>query len=103
MLYLNIKTFFSLTFNLNLTLTNVVFEYRRICRQNRENNYLTLTNVVFEFWAMNIYVVWSNRFNFNKCCIWIRLAKIALARLHNLTLTNVVFEFICLCCRCYSF
>ena len=52
---------------------------------------LTLTSVVFEFECYVIIYV-SDKFNFNKCCIWIEMQRVAQNTEVNLTLTSVVFE-----------
>ena len=53
----------------HLTLTNVVFEFDKKFRISAGFDYLTLTNVVFEFPHSNIYTFKVVLFNFNKCCI----------------------------------
>ena len=53
-----------------LTLTNVVFELQRLSEQYTPDYYLTLTNVVFESDNINNFQRIAI-FNFNKCCIWI--------------------------------
>ena len=49
MLYLNDYTAFQHLHILNLTLTNVVFEFDKKFRISAGFDYLTLTNVVFEY------------------------------------------------------
>ena len=52
----------------NLTLTNVVFEFGKTACPVHCTCNLTLTNVVFEF--VNDENIYDNiKFNFNKCCI----------------------------------
>ena len=41
-----------------------------VCDEDSEYN-LTLTNVVFEFRWYRKYKILHSLFNFNKCCIWI--------------------------------
>ena len=70
MLYLNTPTRLGTILSLNLTLTNVVFEFPYNIFLMFHMLYLTLTNVVFEY-----------NFNFLRC-----------KKHEDLTLTNVVFE-----------
>ena len=71
MLYLNnIVLSLPSPINLDLTLTNVVFEYVTETEEGIKPLYLTLTNVVFEFSTVTI-ICKKIKFNFNKCCIWI--------------------------------
>ena len=54
---------------------------------------LTLTRVVFEFCYQPRIWIKSNRFNFNKSCIWIEIFGEVKKGDWNLTLTRVVFEY----------
>ena len=54
--------------------------------------YLTLTSVVFEPNIISWSRLISNKFNFNKCCIWTRTLALNAKHLNYLTLTSVVFE-----------
>ena len=59
----------------NLTLTSVVFEYLQWGYYGDSSNNLTLTSVVFEFIKTNSFIYPYTKFNFNKCCIWIRISS----------------------------
>ena len=54
---------------LNLTLTNVVFEFSLSTLNKKFFGDLTLTNVVFESAVMFKDKTYYIKFNFNKCCI----------------------------------
>ena len=73
MLYLNKENIICMALNLgNLTLTSVVFELNYNMRITALWWDLTLTSVVFESLDSG-YLVPFFVFNFNKCCIWIKL------------------------------
>ena len=97
----------------HLTLTSVVFELLKSVLGIGHIWYLTLTSVVFEsgvVWDVEIdnkfnfnkcciwidcldrYVPQLKKFNFNKCCIWIRNTGCSAFEAFYLTLTSVVFE-----------
>ena len=63
----------------NLTLTSVVFEFQNFTLLSLDHMYLTLTSVVFEFGDYRVKSSYSI-FNFNKCCIWIKVLSIYLKK-----------------------
>ena len=69
MLYLNLVGIFLCYCLIYLTLTSVVFEFRKAFEAGRLVLNLTLTSVVFELercvYVCQIKII----FNFNKCCI----------------------------------
>ena len=69
MLYLNWKEKLEKCTLEDLTLTSVVFEYKKCVKLFILVIYLTLTSVVFEFSAEGKQKPLAYLFNFNKCCI----------------------------------
>ena len=75
MLYLNEPEQVEYNINVNLTLTSVVFESDDGVKSTAGKQNLTLTSVVFEFVCAATVVLTAGVFNFNKCCIWIRVLR----------------------------